>query len=206
MRTVLTRFFPFSQDQTPMWNEFWYHCNITLRAKRCPAIAGHGLSVIREQKISWASLSKAFRSRCLSGETEAPRNTKLQHEHRSSTSGHLILRQKRFLWLPPLLLLLAAFCCRIICSRSEAKTLCFLVPSLLGCLLLQFPLSSLSSTSLPLHIEADWPFCAQISNSWPYTKWRVVFIAWGLIYIWVWGLRWGTAHQALSCLLPATVK
>lgn len=34
MKTALTRFFPFSQDQTPMWNEFCYNCNITLQAKR----------------------------------------------------------------------------------------------------------------------------------------------------------------------------
>lgn len=76
MRTVLTRFFPFSQDQKPIWNEFWYNCNISLQAKRWPAMAGHSLSVVREENISQLcgpAFTEPFHSVHLSGVTKALR-------------------------------------------------------------------------------------------------------------------------------------
>lgn len=120
MRTVLTRFFPFSQDQTPIWNEFWSDGNTGLEAKCWEAIARHSPGGIREQKL----VSQPFRTHIvhLFGEIKALRvmSTELPPwcaAFRDRTA---------FCSWPPLLLLLQTLCCRIICSRWEVNTLCFL--------------------------------------------------------------------------------
>lgn len=132
MRTALTRFFPFSQDQTPIWNEFCYNCNFSLQAKRCPA-RGQSLSVIREHK-SPQSRGPALPSPSLGCVwLVKPNSWETQSSHLGAFRG-----RKAFCscTIPlPLLLLLPAFCCRVICSRWEVNTFCFLSLSLL---LLQF--------------------------------------------------------------------
>lgn len=156
MRTVLTRFFPFSQDQTPIWNEFLYNCNISLQAKRWPAIAGHSLSVIREQKISQtcgpAFPNPAIACVCLpkpkpwdtesrSASTELPPWRAAFPDRKAFCSRHAGCTAACPTAPPPPHRLLLPLCCRIICSRWEVNTLCFLFLSLLCCLFLQFILT-----------------------------------------------------------------
>ena len=189
MRTVLTRFFPFSQDQTPIWNEFWYNCSISLQAKRRPAMAGHSLSVIREWKICQTCgpafpnpsivrlclvKPKPWETQSCSVSTELPPRCTAFRNRKGFCSRHAGCTAACPTTPPPHCVLLP-LCCRIICSRWEVNTLCFLFLSLLRCLLLQFILTS--TASFLLQLEVNWPFSVQQSHSWPCFKCRAVVIA-----------------------------
>lgn len=191
MRTVFTRFFPFSQDQTPIWNEFWYDCNISLQAKCWPAIAGHSLPVTREQKISQTSgqafpnpsavrvclvKPKPWETSSCSTSPELPPWCTGFWDRKAFCSQHTGGTTACPTTPPPPLCVLLPLCCRIIHSRWEVNMLCFLFLLLLCCLLVQFTLTSISY-SLLLQTEVSWPFSVQKSNSCPCSKWRAVFIA-----------------------------
>lgn len=206
MRTALSRFSPFSQDQTPIWNEFCYNCNFSLRAKPCPA-RGQSLSVIREQKEP-QSHGPALAKDVSGGET------KLLSDAELPPWCVWKKMQKSLLFLhhatPP-----PCICCRVIRSRWEVNSFCFLSLSLL---LLQFA-SIFISCLLLFQTEVNWPreriegyleipelktrslaplhhhqglLSIWESNSWPCSRWGV-FIA-------------ETVPGVLSCLLPTTGK